>query len=55
MPRISKIDPFMTQYELGGVNFPLKSKNWKNIQRNYTKIDFNCLFAEKSKKEIKQA
>ena len=42
--RISKMKPFIDQFNWKEIDFPARSKDWKNFELNNEKIDLNILF-----------
>ena len=53
--RISKIKPFIIQYNWKGIDFPSHQKDWKKFEKNNTAIALNILFASCNTKEIRIA
>ena len=50
--RISKIKPFINQYNWRDIDFPSHQKDWKKFEQNNETIAFNILFAAHSTKTI---
>ena len=50
--RISKIKPFINQYNWRDIDFPSHQKDWKKFEQNNETIAFNILFAPHSTKTI---
>ena len=50
--RISKIKPFINQYNWRDIDFPSHQKDWKKFEQNNETIAFNILFATHSTKTI---
>ena len=42
--RISKIKPFIEQYNWNGIEFPATSKDWKKFEQNNESIALNVLY-----------
>ena len=42
--RISKIKPFINQYDWKGTNFPSQKEDWKKLESNNKSITLNVLF-----------
>ena len=53
--RISKIKPFISQYNWRGVVFPSHQKHWKKFEQNNTEIALNILYAPYNTKQIRPA
>ena len=53
--RISKIKPFIDQYNWKEIDFLLHSKDWKKFQQNNKTIALNILFVPHNVKEIRLA
>ena len=51
--RISKIEPFIDQYNWKGIEFPLHSKDWKKFEQNNKTIALNILFVPYNTKQNK--
>ena len=49
--RISKIKPFIDQYNWSDINFPSTRKNWKKFELN-NEIELNILYAPHNTKKI---
>ena len=53
--RISKIKPFINQYDWKGINFPSQKEDWKKFESNNKSIALNILFVPYNTKEIRLA
>ena len=53
--RISKIKPFIEQYNWNGIEFPATSKDWKKIKQNNESIALNVLYVPHGTKKISLA
>ena len=53
--RISKIKPFIDQYNWTEIDFPSQQKDWKKFELNDKLIDLNILFVSYSTEEIRLA
>ena len=53
--RISKIKPFIDQYNWKEINFPSKKEDWKNFELNNKSIALNILYVPYNTKEIRHA
>ena len=53
--RISKIKPFIDQYNWKGIDFPSQSKDWEKFEQNNKTIALNILFVPYNTKQIRQA
>ena len=53
--RISKIKPFISQYERKGIDFPSHSKYWKRFEQNNKTIALNIFYVPYNTKEIRLA
>ena len=53
--RISKIKPFIDQYNWTNIDFLSHQKDWKKFEQNYTTITLNILFLPYNTKEIRVA
>ena len=53
--RISKIKPFIDQYNWKEIDFPSHSKDWKKFESNNKSIALNILYASHNTKEIRHA
>ena len=53
--RISKIEPFINQYNWEGIDFPAGIKDWKKIERNNKIIALNILSIPRNTKTINLA
>ena len=49
LQRITKIKPFINEYNWGGVNFPLEKDDWKHLEENNVTIVLNVLYAKNEK------
>ena len=50
--RISKIKPFINQYDWKGINFPSHKEDWKKFESNNKSIALNILFVPYNTEEI---
>ena len=50
--RISKIKPFINNYDWKDINYPSGIDDWKNVGRNNKNIALNILSASPNKKKI---
>ena len=53
--RISKIKPFINNYNWKDIEFPSHSKDWRKFECNNKAIALNILFVLNNTKEIRQA
>ena len=53
--RISKIKPFIEQYNWNDIEFPATCKDWKKIEQNNELIALNVLFVHRGTKNISLA
>ena len=53
--RISKLEPFINNYNWKDIEFPSHSKDWRKIECNNKTIAINILYVSYNTKEIKQA
>ena len=53
--RISKIKPFISQYEWKNINFPANLKDWKKFERDNKTITLNIFFVPYNTKQIRLA
>ena len=53
--RISKIKPFINQYNWKGIEFPSQQEDWKNLEQNNKTVAVNILFVPCSTEEISLA
>ena len=53
--RISKIKPFINQYDRKGINFPSQKEDWKKFKSNNKSIALNILFVPYNAKNIRLA
>ena len=53
--RISKIKPFIEQYNWNGIEFPATSKDWKKFEQNNESIALNVLYVPNGTKKISLA
>ena len=51
--RISKLKPYINDYNWHGLEFPAKPSNWKKIEENNSSIDLNILFVPNCTKDIR--
>ena len=47
--RITKMKPFINQYNWEGINFPLEKDDWKKNEKNNLKIAAHVLYVKKEK------
>ena len=52
---MSKIMPFIDQYNWNEINFPLQKEGWKKFELNNKSIDLNILYIPYNTKEIRHA
>ena len=52
---ISKIKPFIDQYNWKEIDFPSHSKDWKKFEQNNKTIALNILFVPHNTKQIRHA
>ena len=53
--RVSKIKPFIEQYNWNGIEFPATSKDWKKFEQNNESIALNVLYVPHNTKKISLA
>ena len=53
--RVSKIKPFIGQYNWKDIDFPSGRKDWKKFEQNNKKIAFKVLFVPHNTKQIRLA
>ena len=53
--RISKIKPFIDQYNWNEIDFPSHSKDWKKLEQNNNATALNILFVPCNTKKIRLA
>ena len=53
--RISKIEPFINQYNWKDIDFPSHQKDWKKFEQNNKTIALNILFVPHNTKQIRHA
>ena len=53
--RISKLKPFINNYNWKGIEFPSHSKDWRKFECNNKAIALNILYVPYKTKEIRQA
>ena len=53
--RISKIKPFINNYNWKDIEFPSRLKDWKKIEQNNNTIDLNILYVPYNTKQIRPA
>ena len=53
--RISKIKPFIDQYNRKEINFPSLSKDWKNFEQNNKTTALNILIVPNNSKQTRHA
>ena len=52
--RISKLKPFINNYNWKDIEFPSYSKDWRKFERNYKAVALNILYVPYNTKEIRQ-
>ena len=55
LQRISKIKPFIDQYNWKEIDFPSHSKDWKKFEQNNKTIALNIIFVQHNTKKIRLA
>ena len=55
LQRISKTEPYISQYNWKDIEFPLSQKDWKNFERNNKTIVLNILFVPHNTEAISTA
>ena len=53
--KISKLKPYINQYNWKGIKFPSDKEDWKKFEQNNKEIALNVLFVPHNKKEIELA
>ena len=53
--KISKLKPYINQYNWKDIKFPSDKEDWKKFEQNNKKITLNILFGPNNKKEIQPA
>ena len=53
--RISKLKPFINNYNWKDIEFPSRSKDWKKFEQNNKTLALNILYVPYNTKQIKQA
>ena len=53
--RITKIKPFINQYNWKELNFPLQKKDWNEFDKNNKTIGLNILYVPRGTEEIRHA
>ena len=53
--RISKLKPFINNYNWKDIEFPSRSKDWRKFEQNNKTIALNILYVPYNTKQIKQA
>ena len=53
--KISKLKPYINQYNWKGTKFPSDKEDWKKFEQNNKEIALNILFVPHNKKEISHA
>ena len=53
--KISKLKPYINQYNWKGIKFPSDKEDWKKFEQNNKEIASNILFVPHNKKEIEPA
>ena len=53
--RISKIKPFIDQYNWNEIDFPSHSKDWKKFEQSNKTTALNILFIPRNTKQIRHA
>ena len=54
LERISKLRPFINNYNWKDIEFPSHSKDWRKFEQNNKTIRLNILYAPYNTKQIKQ-
>ena len=52
LQKISKLKPYINQYNWKDINFPSHKEDWKKFEQNNKEITLNILFVLHNKKEI---
>ena len=55
LQKISKLKPYINQYNWKGIKFPSDKEDWKKFEQNNKEIALNVLFVPHNKKEIELA
>ena len=55
LERISKLKPFINNYNWKGIEFPSHSKDWRKFERNNKTIALSMLYVPYNKEQIRQA
>ena len=55
LQKISKLKPYINQYNWKGIKFPSDKEDWKKFEQNNKEIALNVLFVPHNKKEIEPA
>ena len=55
LQKISKLKPYINQYNWKGIKFPSDKEDWKKFEQNNKEIALNILFVPHNKKEIRPA
>ena len=55
LQKISKLKPYINQYNWKGIKFPSDKEDWKKFEQYNREIALNILFVPHNKKEICQA
>ena len=53
--KISKLKPYINQYNWKDIKFPSDKEDWKKFEQNNKEIALNILFVPHNKKEIRPA
>ena len=53
--KISKLKPYINQYNWKDIKFPSDKEDWKKFEQNNKEIALNILFVPHNKKEIRHA
>ena len=53
--KISKLRPYINQYDWEDIKFPSDKEDWKRFEQNNKEIALNVLFVPHNKKEIELA
>ena len=53
--RISKLKPYINQYNWKDIKFPSDKEDWKKFEQNNKEVALNILFVPYNKKEIEPA
>ena len=53
--KISKLQPYINQYNWKGIKFPSDKEDWKKFEQNNVEIALNIFLVPRNKKEIRPA